>query len=114
VGKADLRRSNALRELESVVFCDRRVITRPSSTDSDCRPGSWRIRRNSANSLGKPWRERRESRTERHWSGVGASNCGYGSLDPLGAIAWVLVLLLGFRGILIWRKKAAETEREAF
>lgn len=73
----DLRESKALLEFESVVFCDSRVITRPSRTVSSTGGGDpLGFRRYLANSSGKPWKARRESRTTRHWSGVGRGCSG--------------------------------------
>ncbi|KAM3751646.1 hypothetical protein ACB098_04G125800 [Castanea mollissima] len=87
VGKAHLRESKALRELTSVVFWESTVLTKPSKTVSLASPSSSWIWFSSlrylANSLGKPWRAKRSSRTAMHSSRVGRVWVGYGSLVSL-------------------------------
>nr|ACL54035.1 unknown [Zea mays] len=72
-GKAALSEAKARREMASVVFWERSVVTRPSSTVGDEGRGSRlgerpprRRTRKAANSSGNPWNARRASRTTRH------------------------------------------------
>lgn len=96
VGKAFLSVAKALSELSSVVFWDRMVFTNPSKTHSLSSASSSSIKgsifaefsswdfvlnlwlRYFTNSWGKPWRDKRSSRTERHSSGVGREWSGNG------------------------------------
>lgn len=96
VGKAFLSEAKALSELSSVVFWDRMVFTNPSKTHSLSSVSCPSIKgsifaefssrvfvfnlwlRYFTNSWGKPWRDKRSSRTERHSSGVGREWSGNG------------------------------------
>ena len=76
-----MREAKARREMASVVFWERRVVTSPSRTvggggggESPLPPR--RRRRKGANSSGKPWNPSSASRTARHCAGEGEAWVG--------------------------------------